>query len=98
MGETVRRSSQVRHGRGATPGLGVSGAELEARRAARTATASLLTAGRTPLQVIAVAEGAARSADEAVHNAEAKDPPRAPAACREGCAWCCHQTVGVAAP
>jgi Fe-S-cluster containining protein len=84
--------------RAAAPGPGVSGAELEARRAARTATASRLAAGRTPLRVVAVAEGAAQSADEAVRAAAAKDPPRAPFACREGCAWCCHQTVGVAAP
>jgi hypothetical protein len=78
--------------------MGVSGAELEARRAGRTGTASLLKPGRTPLQVIAAAEGAVRVADDAVRDAMTKDPPKSPAACREGCAWCCHYTVGTAAP
>jgi Fe-S-cluster containining protein len=78
--------------------MGVSGAELEARRAARLQAAALLRAGRTPLQVVAAAEQAVAVAEAAVRGAVAEDPPRAPAACREGCAWCCYKVVGVAAP
>jgi uncharacterized protein len=78
--------------------MGVSGAELEARRDQRLKTVALLGSGRTPLPLVAVAEEAVRGADKAVRDALTKEPPRASVACQEGCAWCCYQTVGTAAP
>src|SRR5262245_9144302 len=76
----------------------VSGAELDARRSQRLYTVGRLAQGRTPLQVIEVTGHAAAVADAAVEAALARDPPRAAPACREGCAWCCYQVVGTAAP
>ena len=78
--------------------LGVSGEDLDARRAERLKTVALLQTGRLPLQVVAVAEHAEAIAETAVREAMARQPPHAPPACREGCAWCCHNTVGTAAP
>jgi Fe-S-cluster containining protein len=78
--------------------MGVAGEELAARRAQRLRTAAALRTGRTPLQMVAVAEQAATAGEQAVLDAVARDPPRAPPACKEGCAWCCHLTVGTAAP
>jgi Fe-S-cluster containining protein len=72
------------------------GPELDARRTGRVQTVTLLRQGRTPLVVIAAAEAAVAANDEALRAAVARQP-RAPAACREGCAWCCYQRVGVAA-
>ncbi len=77
---------------------GASGMDLEARRAERLKTVALVAAGRTPLQMVTVAEEAVKVADDAVRAAQTKELPRAPLACQEGCAWCCHQTVGTAAP
>jgi Fe-S-cluster containining protein len=74
------------------------GLELEARRAQRLHTREALQGGRTPLQVIAVAEAAAGRADKAVQDVTARYPPRPPLACKEGCAWCCHKRVGTTAP
>jgi Fe-S-cluster containining protein len=78
--------------------MGVTGEELAARRTQRLKTFAELQKGRTPLQMVAVAEEAVVLAQDALDAAVAKEPPRAPAACAEGCAWCCHQTVGTAAP
>lgn len=83
---------------GAATATGVSGADLEARRVGRLNTAAVFKSGRTPLQVVQAAAKAVSVAEAAVRDAIATDPPRAPAACQEGCAWCCHQTVGTAAP
>lgn len=83
---------------GGSSALGVSGADLEARRSQRLRTASRLASGRTPLDVVAIAEEAGAVAEDAVRSAIASDPPRLPSACREGCAFCCYQTVGTAAP
>jgi Fe-S-cluster containining protein len=76
----------------------VTGADLEVRRAQRLRTGELLRSGRTPLAVIAVAEHAASLADSAIAEALSRQPPAAPLACREGCAWCCHKVVGASAP
>jgi Fe-S-cluster containining protein len=82
----------------AVASLGASGADLEARRAERLKTVALLGTARVPLQVVAVAEHAEAIAAAAVREAMTQQPPRAPLACREGCAWCCYKTVGTAAP
>src|SRR5262245_5352441 len=74
------------------------GAELDARREQREYTAGRLRAGRTPLEVIEVVGHAAALAEAAIAAVKARVPPRAPSACREGCAWCCYQRVGTAAP
>jgi hypothetical protein len=60
-------------------------------------TTEHLTVRRVPLQLIQVAEDAARLAEETVHKAVELDRPP-PAACQEGCDWCCHLTVGTAVP
>jgi Fe-S-cluster containining protein len=73
------------------------GFELDARRAVRLRTAEALQTGRTPLTLIAVAEEAARLTEELTRQAMRADPPP-PSACREGCDWCCHLTVGTSAP
>jgi Fe-S-cluster containining protein len=54
--------------------------------------------GRKPLQVIDVAQSAVAVAEAALQDALQRAPPRLPAACQEGCAWCCHKLVGTAAP
>src|SRR6516165_3814568 len=77
---------------------GVEGLELEARRTQRLQTAEFIRAGRTSLQVIAIAEGGVAIADTATATARTRQPPRSPLACQEGCSWCCHKTVGTAVP
>jgi hypothetical protein len=57
----------------------------------------MLKLGRTPLQVIAVADGATVVAEGNVE--VAKKMLRPPAlACKEGCDWCCYLNVGTSAP
>src|SRR5262245_37957603 len=72
------------------------GIEFDARRAARVRTNEALRAGRTPLTLIDIADHGSRVAEEAVEQAVRADPP--PSACKEGCAWCCHLTVGTSVP
>jgi hypothetical protein len=74
------------------------GLELDARRIQRLRTREILHAGRTPLQVIAIAEHARTLADKSIQEALRQRPPRRPLACREGCAWCCHKRVGTSTP
>jgi hypothetical protein len=77
---------------------GVSGPELQARRAGRLHTSATFRQRRTPLEIIAVADNAAAVADTAAAEAKVRQPPRPALACREGCAWCCYKVVGTAAP
>src|SRR6266545_1971080 len=75
----------------------LGGLELDARRAERMRTNEALRQGRTPLTLIAIADQGARVAEEAIGQAvRAEAPP--PSACREGCDWCCHLTVGTSVP
>ena len=74
------------------------GPEWEARRSQRLGTTEILRTGRTPLQVIAVAEQASVIADQGMQAALIQHPPRPGLACAEGCAWCCHKVVGCAVP
>jgi Fe-S-cluster containining protein len=76
----------------------LTGVEMDSRRAQRLYTAEQFRQGRTPLQVIAVCHNADAVADEGVREALRRQPPRAPPACREGCAWCCYKLVGAAGP
>lgn len=78
--------------------MGLSAAELEARRDQRLHTAETFRRGRTPLEIIAVVAHAAGAAEAATEAAKAREPPRSAPACREGCAWCCHQVIGAAPP
>jgi hypothetical protein len=75
----------------------LAGLELDARRAERVRTAEALRGGRTPLTLVAIADHAVGVADEAVRKAVRAQPPPA-SACREGCDWCCHLTVGTSVP
>src|SRR5262245_53549062 len=75
-----------------------TGLELDARRTQRQLTAKLLRSGRTPLRVIEAAQSAAALADSVSAEASARQPPRKPLACREGCSWCCYKLVGTAVP
>ena len=84
--------------RGGASTVGTEGLELDARRGQRLRSAELLRGGRTPLAVVAVAESAAQLADQAIATAVEQMPPSRPAACCQGCAWCCHKVVGTAAP
>src|SRR5262245_5077265 len=75
----------------------LAGLELDARRAERLKAVEILKTGRTPLKVIEVAETAVVLAEQAVAQAKKKHPPPA-LACKEGCDWCCHWTVGTSVP
>jgi Fe-S-cluster containining protein len=80
----------------AVPAAPPVGFELDARRAVRMRTAETLRGGRTPLTLVAVADDAAGMAEEAMRQAvRAERPPDL--ACRKGCDWCCHLTVGTSA-
>ena len=74
------------------------GLEWDARREQRLQTAQVLGSGRTPLQVIAIAQEATVRVEEGMQTTLARQPPRPPLACAEGCAWCCRKVVGCAAP
>ena len=75
----------------------LGGRDLDARRAERLQTVQILKNGRTPLQVIEVAQRATELAEHAIEAAKGEYPlPRL--ACREGCDWCCHLRVGTAVP
>src|SRR5258706_4995066 len=49
--------------------------------------------GRTSLTLINVANHGAQIAEEAVRQAKEAEPPGC-LACKAGCDWCCHLTVG----
>src|SRR5262245_35907998 len=72
------------------------GLEFDARRAERVRTTEALRGGRTPLTLIDIAEHGTRVAAEAVRQATDANAPRS--ACKEGCDWCCHLTVGTSVP
>jgi Fe-S-cluster containining protein len=82
---------------GRDPPTGGYALEMEARRCQRLQTVETLKAGRTPLQLVDVADCGARVAEQAVRTAMAADPPP-PSACKEGCDWCCYLTVGTTVP
>jgi hypothetical protein len=73
------------------------GLELDARRAQRVQTTEALRRGRVPLTLIEIADHGTRVAEESVRLAEQADPSP-PSACKEGCDWCCHLTVGTSVP
>src|SRR4051812_34616670 len=56
-------------------------------------TEAVQRGGRTSLTLINVANHGTQIAEEAVRQAKQVEPPPA-LACREGCDWCCHLTVG----
>ena len=72
-------------------------AELDARRAQRLQTVEALKSARTPLTVIDVAKRSTALAEKAIEDFMATDSPPT-FACKEGCDWCCQQTVGTTAP
>src|SRR5262245_27561655 len=80
-------------------GLGAPLADLEwrARHTEQVRTTEALRGGRTPLALVTVADHASQLAAHAVGLAARVDPPP-PAACKEGCDWCCHLTVGAGVP
>jgi Fe-S-cluster containining protein len=73
------------------------GLELDARRTQRVKALEVLQGGRTPLRLIEVAEEATVIAEQAIRQAMESDPPPR-FACKEGCDWCCHLTVGTSVP
>lgn len=75
----------------------LGGREFDARRTERLQTVQILQDGRTPLQVIEVADRATQLAEDAIARAERAYPPPA-RACQPGCDWCCHLRVGTAVP
>jgi len=98
MGKDRKKSRPVETADAAAAGYAVTGADLEARRAERLSTLAILKAGRTPLQVVEIADTSEGIVTEALAAAIQREPPRRPEACTEGCAWCCHKRVGVAVP
>jgi Fe-S-cluster containining protein len=74
------------------------GIEFGVRREQRLKTTEKLKSGRTPLEVIEVAEYAAELTDRSIQSAVSQSPPNHALACREGCAWCCYKLVGTTAP
>jgi Fe-S-cluster containining protein len=71
--------------------------EWRARHAERVRTNQALHGGRSPLTLINIANHGTRIAEEALRHAEQADPPPC-SACKEGCDWCCHLTVGTSVP
>jgi Fe-S-cluster containining protein len=71
--------------------------ECRARHSGRVRTCQALCGGRTLLSLIDIADRGTRIADEALQQAMQIDPPPS-SACREGCDWCCHLTVGTTVP
>jgi Fe-S-cluster containining protein len=67
--------------------------ERRARHSGRVRTCQALGGGRTMLSLINIADRGTRIADEALKQGMQIDPPP-PSACKEGCDWCCHLTVG----
>lgn len=71
--------------------------ERRARHSGRVRTCQALCGDRTVVSLLQIADRGARIADEALQQAaELEPPPRL--ACKEGCDWCCHLTVGASVP
>jgi hypothetical protein len=89
--------------RGRTVGLGLSRPlfdeqwQNDVAVAAATTAHALLSDGHTPEQAIALGRNAMAGTSKIADGALALSPDRPPA-CRAGCAFCCHQMVGVVAP
>lgn len=94
-----KSKSENRERSALTKGVGadLGGCELDARRAVRVEARQILQGGRTPLQIIQVAERATAVAEQAIEDAKRECQPPA-LACKEGCDWCCHLRVGTAVP
>ncbi len=75
----------------------LTGVELDARRRERLKTVEVLKTGRTPLNLIEVANDAATLATEEIEEFK-KSSPAPRLACKEGCDWCCYLTVGTCVP
>src|SRR2546426_6689098 len=71
--------------------------EWRARHTEQVRTNQALHRSRTPLKLINIADLGMRIAQEAPRRAEQADPPPC-SACKEGCDWCCHLTVGTSVP
>jgi hypothetical protein len=83
---------------GTSPGAApLADLEWRARHTQRVRTGERLRGGRIPLALVEIADHASRLAEHAVGLAARTDPPP-PSACREGCDWCCHLTVGAGVP
>jgi Fe-S-cluster containining protein len=84
--------------RASAPGLPspLVGLEFDARHAERVRTRESLRAGRTPLTLTEIADHGSRVAEEAVRQLVRADQPFS--ACKEGCDWCCHLTIGTSLP
>jgi hypothetical protein len=95
MGKHQDRSNRKVGVPGGGPAL--EGLEMDARREQRLKTRAILQQGRTPLQVITVADQANLIAEESLRKATAMQRPPA-LACQEGCDWCCSLDVGTTAP
>jgi len=70
--------------------------ERRARHSGRVRTCQTLARGTTLPVLLTIADRGSRIADEALQQAtQIEPPPRL--ACKEGCDWCCHLTVGTSA-
>lgn len=71
--------------------------ECRARHSGRVRTCQALHGGLALPSLINTADRGTRIADEALQQATQIEPPP-PSACKEGCDWCCHLTVGTSVP
>jgi hypothetical protein len=95
--DQLRQGGSAAASSGGSAAKALTGLELDARRGQRVKTGEVLKGGRTPLQLIEVAEQGVRGVEEALRQAQAIQRPPA-LACAEGCDWCCHLTVGTSVP
>jgi len=66
------------------------------REAENHGVQSILASDASSKAIFRILDTASGLAEMAYENARA--PNARPVACKEGCSWCCHQTVGVTAP
>jgi Fe-S-cluster containining protein len=66
------------------------------REAESHGVASILTKDGSPKAIFRILDSASGLAEMAYENV--RDPNGRQVACKEGCSWCCHQTVGIRAP
>jgi len=71
--------------------------ERRAPHSERLRANQALQRDRSPLTLIKVAACGTRIVEEALQQAERAVPPPC-SACKEGCDWCCHLTVGTSVP
>jgi Fe-S-cluster containining protein len=97
MSKSLERGKNRKAGSAGANSSALEGLEMDARRQQRLKTKEILQKGRTPLQVIEIADEANHVGEEALRKAHAIQHPPV-LACHEGCDWCCYLDVGTTVP